>query len=69
MFDLFSYYIEKGSGMVFLMVVDEKKIVIESVVCQSGPRIETGTVNGKSASVLRDTVCTAILVSDSSGIF
>lgn len=55
MFDSFSYYIEKGSGMVFLMVVDEKKIVIESVVCQSGPRIETGTVNGKSASVLRDT--------------
>lgn len=38
--------------------------MIEPVVCQSGRRIETGTVNGKSVSVLIDTGCTAILVSD-----
>ncbi|XP_065928583.1 uncharacterized protein [Magallana gigas] len=44
---------------------EEKKNVFSvSVICQSGLRIETGTVNGKSASVLRDTGCTAILVSD-----
>lgn len=50
--------------MILSIVVHEKKYVIEPDVCQSGRRIETGTVNGKSLSVLRDTGCTAILVSD-----
>ncbi|XP_065929667.1 uncharacterized protein [Magallana gigas] len=54
----------KGVAVELPVIVDEKKSVIESVICQSGLRIETGTVNGKSASVLRDTGCTAILVSD-----
>lgn len=51
-------------AVILPIVVHEKKSVIEQFVCQSGRRIETRTVNGKSVSLLRESGCTAILVSD-----